>query len=86
VHWLCSKGQFEQWKEEEDSVYNEADWIPAFFYAKVECWKKWMAIAAQGKLAGHKAYASQQTYIWEEMSQSSKKALAPITSTHCRND
>ena len=86
MHLLCSKAQFEQWKEDKDSVNNEADWVPAYFHAKVECWNQWMTIAAQGKLAGHEAYASQQIHVWEEMSQSSRKALIPITSTNLRLD
>ncbi|KAF8263350.1 hypothetical protein EI94DRAFT_1597819, partial [Lactarius quietus] len=82
VHWLHTKAQFERWKEEEDSVHNEADWIPTYFHAKAECWKRrWMKNAAQGQLAGHEAYASRQIHIWEEMSLSSRKALTPITST-----
>ncbi|KAF8259192.1 hypothetical protein EI94DRAFT_1707314 [Lactarius quietus] len=80
VHWLRVKAQFEQWKEEEDSVHNEADWIPTYFHAKAERWKRWMKNAAQGQLAGHEAYASRQIHIWEEMSLSSRNALTPITS------
>ncbi|KAF8258051.1 hypothetical protein EI94DRAFT_1708367 [Lactarius quietus] len=40
VHWLHAKAQFERWEEEEDSVHNEADWIPAYFHAQAECWKR----------------------------------------------
>ncbi|KAF8266185.1 hypothetical protein EI94DRAFT_1586549, partial [Lactarius quietus] len=80
VHWLHAKAQFEQWKEEEDSVHNEY-WIPTYFHAKAECWKRWMKNAAQGQLAGHEAYASCQIHIWEETSLSLRKALTPITST-----
>ena len=36
VHWLRSKAQFEQWMKEQDSIHNEAKWIPAYFHAKAE--------------------------------------------------
>lgn len=40
-----------------------------------------MAIAAQGFLKGHAAYASYQMHAWEELSQSSANSLSPITSS-----
>lgn len=80
VHWLRAKAQLERWKEEQDSVHNEAVWIPAYFRTKAVCWKKWMQMATQAKLPGHEAYASCQAHAWEEMCRSSIKALIPITS------
>ena len=80
MHWLRAKAQFERWQEEHDSIHNEAVWIPAFFQAKVECWKNWMNITAEEKLPGSAAFASRQVHLWEEMWRSSKKALIPITS------
>jgi hypothetical protein len=81
VHWLRAKAQFERWQEEQDSIHNEAVWVPAYFHAKSDCWKVWMDMAAQKKLPGNKAYASRQAHAWEELSRSSTKALTPITST-----
>jgi hypothetical protein len=78
VHWLHAKAQFEQWMEEQDSIHNEADWIPAYFHSKAEAWKVLMDIAAQGVLKGHEAYASHQMYAWEELSRSSTNSLSPI--------
>ena len=40
-----------------------------------------MEFASQGSLKGHEAYASYQMYAWEELSESSKKALSLITDT-----
>ena len=80
MHWLRAKAQVERWKEERDSINNEAEWIPAYFHAKAESWMGLMDKAAQEKLPGHEAYASSQAHAWEEMSRSSKKALLPITS------
>jgi hypothetical protein len=40
-----------------------------------------MNVSAQYLKHGHSAYASKQMYSWEELSRSSKKSLAPITST-----
>ena len=80
MHWLRAKAQFERWQEEEDSIRNEAVWIPAFFQAKAECWRSWMNIAAKRNLSGSVAFASRQVHLWEEMWRSSKKALTPITS------
>jgi hypothetical protein len=81
VHWLRAKAQFERWKEEHDSIHNEAMWVPAYFQAKLDCWNGWMDMAAQARLPGHQAYASSQAHSWEELSRSSILALTPITST-----
>ncbi|KAH9172399.1 hypothetical protein EDB89DRAFT_1906254 [Lactarius sanguifluus] len=86
VHWLRARAQFEQWLEEQHSIHNEAEWVPAYFHAKTEIWKKLMTIATQGSLKGHQAYASYQMHAWEELSRSSRKALTPITDAplkHC---
>ncbi|KAH9008300.1 hypothetical protein EDB85DRAFT_2164631 [Lactarius pseudohatsudake] len=80
VHWLRAKAQLERWKEEQNSIHNETEWVPAYFRAKAECWKAWMDLAAKEKLPGHVAYASRQAYAWEGLSRSSIKALSPITS------
>ena len=85
VHWLRAKAQFERWLEEQDSIHNEAHWIPAFFTSKAETWQKLLAFASQGSLKGHKAYASYQMYAWEELSNSSKKALSQITDTSLKH-
>jgi hypothetical protein len=66
--------------EEQASIHNEADWVPAYFHAKSERWKALMEVTAQQGLPGHEAYASQQMHSWEELSISSMKALSPITS------
>ena len=79
VHWLRAKAQFERWKEEQDSVHNEAIWVPAYFHAKAEQWSDKRNIAIQEQLPGHAAYASRQAHAWEELSRSSTKALSPIT-------
>ena len=79
VHWLRAKAQFQRWMEEQASIHNEAEWVPAYFQAKAEQWNDLMNIAAQKKLHGHEAYASQQMDAWDELSRSSKKALSPIT-------
>ena len=79
VHWLRAKAQFECWLEEQDSIHNEAEWIPAYFHAKAETWRHLMVFAEQGSLKGHAAYASYQMHAWEELSQSSANALSPIT-------
>ncbi|KAI9431632.1 hypothetical protein H4582DRAFT_2084821 [Lactarius indigo] len=50
VHWLRARAQFERWSEEQDSIHNEAKWIPAYFHSKAETWKKLMIIAAQEAL------------------------------------
>lgn len=80
VHWLRAKAQFERWKEEQDSIHNEAVWVPAYFHTMAELWKTRVAFAAQSRLSGHIAYASRQAHAWEELSVSSRKALTPITS------
>ncbi|KAI9437913.1 hypothetical protein BJY52DRAFT_1129787 [Lactarius psammicola] len=80
VHWLRAKAQFQRWMEEQASLHNEAEWVPAYFHAKAEQWKVLMSKAAQRSQHGHEAYASQQMYLWEELSRSSEKALSPITS------
>ena len=76
VHWLCAKAQFEHWLKEQDSIHNEAKWIPAYFHAKAETWRHLMIFAEQGSLKGHASY---QMHAWEELSQSSANALSPIT-------
>jgi hypothetical protein len=81
VHWLRAKAQLERWLEEQDSIHNEAVWVPAYFRAKADHWKAWMDMAAQAELPGHSAYASRKAHAWEELSRSSTKALTPITST-----
>ncbi|KAF8256471.1 hypothetical protein EI94DRAFT_1646193 [Lactarius quietus] len=78
-HWLRAKAQFERWKEEQDSIHNEAIWVPAYFHARAEFWKALRKQAVQERCPGHAAYASYQAHSWEELSWSSKKALAPIT-------
>ncbi|KAI9437087.1 hypothetical protein BJY52DRAFT_1230227 [Lactarius psammicola] len=80
VHWLRAKAQFQRWMEEQASLHNEAEWVPAYFHAKAEQWKVLMSKVAQRSQHGHEAYASQQMYLWEELSRSSEKALSPITS------
>ncbi|KAN0124687.1 hypothetical protein V8E53_002258 [Lactarius tabidus] len=80
VHWLRAKAQFERWKEEQDSIHNEAVWVPAYFHAKAELWSEWRNCAVRDELPGHAAYASLHAHAWEELSRSSTKALTPITS------
>ena len=81
VHWLHAKAQFEQWLEEQDSIHNEAQWIPAFFHSKAMIWKAHISYASERSLKGHEAYASHQMHIWEELSRSSAKTLSTITDT-----
>ena len=81
VHWLRAKAQFERWKEEQDSIHNEAVWVPAYFHVKAELWSEWMNYAVREQLLGHAAYASRQAYAWEELSRSSTRALSPIISS-----
>ena len=85
VHWLRSKAQFERWMEEQDSIHNEAKWIPAYFHAKAETWRKLMHTAAERSLKGHQAYASYQMHAWEELSQSSAHSLTPITKSSIKH-
>jgi hypothetical protein len=66
--------------EEQASIHNEAEWVPAYFHAKAEQWNTLMMVVAQRGQHGHEAYASQQMHLWEELSSSSKKALSLITS------
>jgi hypothetical protein len=66
--------------EEQASIHNEVEWVPAYFHARAEQWKALMMVAAQQTQCGHEAYASQQMHSWEELSRSSKKTLSPITS------
>jgi hypothetical protein len=66
--------------EEQASIHNEAEWVPAYFQTKAEQWKALMEIATQNGQYGHEAYASQQMHSWQELSRSSEKALVPITS------
>ncbi|KAI9450357.1 hypothetical protein BJY52DRAFT_1191896 [Lactarius psammicola] len=40
VHWLRAKAQFQRWMEEQASLHNEAEWVPAYFRAKAEQWKQ----------------------------------------------
>jgi hypothetical protein len=77
---LRAKAQFERWLEEQDSIHNEAQWIPAYFHTRAESWRTLMAFSAQGSMKGHEAYASYQMHAWEELSRSAVKALSPITS------
>jgi hypothetical protein len=81
VHWLRAKAQFERWMEEQSSIYNEADWVPAYFHARSEVWRKVMKTAMEMSLKGHTAYASAQMHAWEELSQSSRVALSVITTS-----
>ena len=78
VHWLRAKAQFERWLEEQQSIHNEAEWIPSWFHAKAETWKVLMVTAEEASLRGHQAYASHQMHTWEELSQSSREALSSI--------
>jgi hypothetical protein len=81
VHWLRAKAQFERWLEEQASIHNEAIWVPMYFHSKAEDWEARMNISSELLQYGHGAYASRQMHSWEELSRSSKKSLAPITST-----
>ena len=76
---LCAKAQFERWVEEQDSIHNEAKWIPAYFHSKSESWRKLMAYSLQCSLKGHASYASYQMHAWEGLSRSAVKVLSPIT-------
>ncbi|KAN0141115.1 hypothetical protein V8E53_000871 [Lactarius tabidus] len=79
VHWLCAKAQFERWVEEQDSIHNEAKWVPAYFHTKAESWRKLMDWAIHESLKGHASYASYQMFTWEELSRSAAKSLTPIS-------
>ena len=81
VHWLRAKAQFERWLEEQDSIHNEAQWIPAFFHSRAMTWKSHISYASKVSLKGHEAYATYQMHRWEELSRSSVKALSTITDT-----
>jgi hypothetical protein len=85
VHWLRAKAQFERWVEEQDSIHNEAVWIPAYFRAKSNCWKVWMEHSSEARLPGHQAYASYQAHAWQELSRSSLRSFVPITSTSLKH-
>ena len=78
VHWLHAKAQFARWVEEQDSIHNEAKWIPAYFHTKSEVWRKLMLCALHNSLKGHASYASYQMHAWEGLSRSAVKALSPI--------
>ena len=78
VHWLRAKAQFERWLEEQQSIQNEAEWIPAWFHAKAETWRVLMIAGEQASLKGHQAYASGQMHTWDELSRSSREALSAI--------
>lgn len=67
--------------EEQASIHNEAEWVPAYFHARLEQWKVLRTIARQQAQHGHEAYASQQMHSWEELARSSEKALSLITSS-----
>jgi hypothetical protein len=79
VHWLHARAQFERWVEEQDSIHNEAKWIPTYFHTKSESWRMLMAWAVHGSLKGHASYASYQMFAWEELSRSAAKSLSPIS-------
>jgi hypothetical protein len=79
VHWLRAKAQFERWLEEQDSIHNKAQWIPAYFHAKANTWKNLMVTSQQHSLIGHQSYASYQMHAWEELSQCSAHAMTCIT-------
>ncbi len=66
--------------EEQASIHNEAEWVPAYFHAKAEKWNALKSMAAQQEQYGHEAYASWQMHSWEELARSLEKALSPITS------
>jgi hypothetical protein len=85
VHWLRAKAQFQRWLEEQRSIHNEAEWIPAYFQARSEIWRNLMISAAQESLKGHEAYASAQVHAWGELSASSKAALSSITSAQLKS-
>ncbi|KAI0258462.1 hypothetical protein BC834DRAFT_847349 [Gloeopeniophorella convolvens] len=38
VHWLRAKAQFDRWKEEEQNLWHEAEWVPRFFDHKSSFW------------------------------------------------
>jgi hypothetical protein len=86
VHWLRAKAQLERWLEEEKSVHNEAEWVPAYFQARSEMWRKLMLTAAQGSLKGQEAYASAQVHAWGELSKSSMAALSLIRGAPLKTD
>ncbi|KAF8262068.1 hypothetical protein EI94DRAFT_1603959 [Lactarius quietus] len=79
VHWLRAKAQFERWKEEQDSIHNEAVWVPAYFHAQAELWRNRMMLSVQAGNPGHVAYAAHQAHAWDELFISSEKTLSPIT-------
>jgi hypothetical protein len=56
-------------------------WVPAYFHSKAEQWKEWINNAEKHSQHGHRAYASQQMHLWEELCRSLEKSLTPITST-----
>jgi hypothetical protein len=67
--------------EEKESIHNEGQWVPAYFHSKAVLWRDIMDSTAKGSLKGHKAYASYQMHIWEQLSQRSAKALSEITNS-----
>ena len=79
VHWLRAKAQFEQWREEQDSIHNEAVWVPAYFHAKAELWSEWWNYAVQEQLLGHAAYALHQAYAWEVSRRPAHSAYLRLT-------
>ncbi|KAF8258658.1 hypothetical protein EI94DRAFT_1707799 [Lactarius quietus] len=45
--WM-DDSQFERWLEEQQSIHDEAQWVPAYFHAKAEAWKKLMVFTVKG--------------------------------------
>ena len=78
VHCLRSKAQFERWMEEQDSIHNEAKWIPAYFHAKAETWRKLMHTAAERSLKG----ASSICIISDACMGGAFTKLSPFTHSH----
>ncbi|KAI9443894.1 hypothetical protein H4582DRAFT_2071441 [Lactarius indigo] len=68
VHWLHARAQFERWSEEQDSIHNEAKWIPAYFHSKAETWKKLMIIAAQAGVGWTINYGRISAVGWRRLS------------------
>ena len=71
------KAQFERWVEEQDSIHNEAKWIPAYFLSKSESWRKLMTYSLQCSLKGHASYASYQMHAWKDFPEVQLRCFLP---------
>ncbi|KAI6106030.1 hypothetical protein EV401DRAFT_1873676 [Pisolithus croceorrhizus] len=67
IHWLCSKAGKDHWKEEEELLTSEFQWVINYFRHHLKCWHKKYSDHTAANTCGAACYAARQWTIYDQL-------------------